>query len=77
MSDKTRANLDSALRAHAAEEWDGDLVIDWVIVAGLVSRDGEQNVGVEASRDPMPNYVTVGLLTEGIRVAAPHNQETP
>lgn len=74
MSDQTRADIDAALHAHAAEEWDGDLPVDWVIVAGLISPDGEHSIGVEASRDPMPNYVTVGLLTEGPRVSEPDDR---
>lgn len=73
MSADTRAALDNAIRAHAAEEWEGDLPVDWVVVAALVAPDGEHSIGIEASRDPMPNYVTIGLLTEGMRVSDPGN----
>lgn len=70
MSDQTRADLETAIRAHAADEWDGDLPVDWVIVAALIGDDGH-TIGVQVSREPMPNYITVGLLTEGLRLTEP------
>lgn len=71
MSADTRSAIAAALHEHANDEWDGDLVVDWVIVAGLVAAGGQHSVGINASRDPMPSYVTVGLLSEGIRVSKP------
>lgn len=71
MSDQTRADLDAAIRAHAIDEWEGDLVADWVLTAALIDETGGSNIGVEVSRQPMPNYITVGLLSEALRVSDP------
>ena len=71
MSAETKAALDEAIRAHSVAEWEGDLVVDWVLVAGLVSPDSVNTIAVDASRDNMPHYVTVGLLTEGLRLSDP------
>lgn len=71
MSEQTRQAIDSAIRAHSDDEWEGDLPVDWVIVAGLIDPDGTHSVAVAASRENIPHYVTVGLLTEGMRVSDP------
>lgn len=65
MSDP-RTKLDAAIRAYAQEVWDGDLIVDWVLIAATVDEDGEHCIGSETSRENMPRYVTVGLLTEGL-----------
>ncbi|WP_323986218.1 hypothetical protein [Microbacterium plantarum] len=66
MSDSTREALDAAIRAHAAEEWDGDLVVDWAIVAATIDTDNLTGIGLINSREPMPAYITKGLLIEAM-----------
>lgn len=66
MSEQTRRALDDAIRAHAAEEWEGDLVVDWCIVAATLDTDNLTGIGLIHSREPMPAYITKGLLLEGI-----------
>lgn len=66
MSDKTRADLDAAIRAHATEEWEGDLVVDWTIIAATLDTDNITGIGLVNSRDPMPGYITKGLLVEAL-----------
>lgn len=68
MSDQTRQNIAAALQAHALDEWDGDLVTHWVAIAGIVG-GVESDVGIVASFNPMPRYIAVGLVAEGVRWA--------
>lgn len=71
MSEQTRQAIDAAIRAHSDDEWEGDLPVDWVIVAGLIAPDGTHTLAIDASRENIPHYVTVGLLTEGMRLSDP------
>ena len=66
MSTQTREALDAAIRAHAAEEWEGDYVVDWTIVAATLDSENLTGIGLINSRDPMPAYITKGLLIEGL-----------
>lgn len=68
MSTETKAALDAAIQAHAADEWGGDYVVDWVLVAGLVDTTDGHSLGVGESRSPMPAYITTGLLTEALNL---------
>ena len=71
VSAETRAAVTAAIQAHIFDEYgaDGGLVVDWVVAAG--TSDGvEHGVGVEYSRDPMPTYIAVGLLSEAMDVVA-------
>ena len=61
MSDQTRAALDDAIRNHAAEEHDGAPVAHWVLTYGVLDRDDDIGIGVEAPRG-QPGYVGVGLM---------------
>lgn len=68
MSADTRAAVDAAIRAHAADEWDGDsLVTDWVIVAATAAPDPTDNgTGMISSREAMPAYIVKGLLVDAL-----------
>lgn len=75
MSAKTRADLDAAIRAHSAEEWGGDLVVDWILVAGLAGVQFESSIGIEESRDNMPAYISNGLLHEAMKIGDGYEME--
>ena len=68
MSADTRAAVDAAIRAHAADEWeDGALVTDWTVVAATVGTTPADNgLGMISSRDQMPSYIVKGLLTDAL-----------
>lgn len=68
MSAETRAALDAAVQAHSADEWGGDLVVDWILVAGLSATDSTPSIGIEESRTPMPSYISNGLLHEALQI---------
>lgn len=66
MSEQTRNAIDAALKAHAEDEWEGDLIVDWVVSAATIDSDGEYAHGTIYSRDPAPRYVIRGLLGEAL-----------
>ena len=66
MSAETREAITDALRAHAADEWDGDLIVDWVVTAATIDAEGGYAHGTVYSRDPAPTYVVRGLLGEAL-----------
>ena len=66
MSTATRQAITEALRAHAEDEWNGDLIIDWVVTAATIDSDGDYAHGTIYSRDPAPTYVIRGLLGEAL-----------
>ena len=66
MSTATRDAITEALRAHAEDEWDGDLIIDWVVSAATIDTAGDYKQGNIYSRDPAPTYVIRGLLSEAL-----------
>lgn len=65
---ESRQTLDTAIQAYAQKEWDGELVVDWVLIAATVDEDGHHSIGAETSRENMPRYAVVGLLHEGLRM---------
>ena len=67
---QTYRDLTAAVHAHARAAWDGDLVIDWVLVAGLSDPAGSPSVGTVTSRANLPRYVATGLLHEALRLDA-------
>ncbi|MEO2134617.1 hypothetical protein [Microbacterium sp.] len=66
MSTATRDAITEAIRAHAEDEWGGDLIIDWVVTAATIDTDGDYGHGTIYSRDPAPSYVIRGLLGEAL-----------
>jgi hypothetical protein len=66
VSDQTREDLAAALQAHAADEWNNDLIVDWVVIAATIDSDGDYAAGSVYSRDPAPTYVVRGLLHEAL-----------
>jgi len=65
---RTKHALDNAIQEHARAEWNGDLVVDWVLVAGLAGVNVEHSIGIEESRDSMPAYISNGLLYEALHI---------
>ena len=41
MSTATRDAITEAIRNHAEDEWNGDLIIDWVVTAATIDSDGD------------------------------------
>lgn len=66
MSDQTRRAVDDAIRAHAADEWGEDLVVDWTVVVGTIDHDDLTGVGMIHSREKMPGYIAKGLLVDAL-----------
>lgn len=75
MSDSTRADLDRAISAHVADEYEGDMVMAWVLVAETSSlemlTEGEGAMVIE-TRDMQSNYLTNGLLYSSLTVNGAH-----
>ena len=66
MSEQTRKAIAEAIQAHAADEWNGDLIVDWIVSAATVDNTGDYAHGTIYSRDPAPRYVVRGLLHEAL-----------
>jgi hypothetical protein len=66
MSDDTREAITAAIQAHAADEWDNDFIVDWVVTAATIDTDGDYAQGTVYSRDPAPTYIVRGLLAEAL-----------
>lgn len=68
MSAQTRADVDAAIRAHCADEWDdAAIVTDWTVVvatAGVTPADN--GTGMISSRHGMPAYIVKGLLVDAL-----------
>lgn len=74
---RAKAALDDAIQQYSRAEWDGDLVVDWILVAGLSGHDGTPSVGIEESRDPMPGYISTGLLHEALKIGGEYERVEP
>lgn len=63
MSEQTKADLDSAIRAHIADEYDGSLAASWVVIAERVPLDGDDGYShvVDAVADGQSSVTTIGL----------------
>lgn len=65
MSEQTKQALEAAIAAHVADEYFGDMVSAWVIVAETTSiemlDDGAGSMVVDA-RDMQSAYLTTGLI---------------
>ena len=76
MSAETRAALDAAIAAHVADECDGDMVTDWVVVTETTTIDmldsGDGSMVIEAP-DMQSNYLSEGLLHAALNVN--HSEE--
>lgn len=64
MSLATRDALSAAVEAHVADETNGDVVVGWVLCAGLVEHDQDSKTAwLSTSR--LARYEARGLLAEG------------
>ena len=68
MSAQTRAEVDAAIRAHCADEWDDAAVVtDWTVVVATVGiTPADNGTGMISSREAMPSYIVKGLLTDAL-----------
>lgn len=67
MSKETYEALDAAIRAHTADETEGDYAVDWIvcIAAAHASAVGGTNYGYNLSggyKQYMPTHRVIGLL---------------
>lgn len=67
MSKETYDALDAAIRAHTADETDGDYAVDWVVCIAAVhsGSTGGTNYGYNLSggyKENMPSHRVIGLL---------------
>ena len=67
MSDQTKAALESAIRAHVADELDGALTTGWALIAAAAT-DTDFAVGqteyFTESADMQPHHSTLGLVCQ-------------
>lgn len=63
MSEATKANLDTAIRAHIADEYDGDLTSSWVTIAERIPLEGDSEYThiVDILPDGQSSMTTLGL----------------
>lgn len=55
--------LDAAIREHVRENTDGDVVVGWMLIAGVVQNDLEGKTSWLSTRD-LSKYECRGLLVE-------------
>lgn len=67
MSDQTKRVLDEAIRAHLADEGQGDVTTAWLLVAGALHSSDPADEGTVWMEQPdgQPRYVSIGLLEAG------------
>jgi hypothetical protein len=65
---KTRAQLDEAVRAHAAPQLntDGEVIVSWITLAATRRYDGGGTVITLPSDSAMPFWEARGLLHESL-----------
>lgn len=56
--------LDAAIREHVRSSTDGDVVVGWVLVAGIVESDLDGKTSWLSTRN-LSKYEARGLLVEG------------
>lgn len=63
MSDETKIALDTAIRAHIADEHEGSLAASWVLIAERVPLDGDDDYThvVDIVADGQSSVTTIGL----------------
>ena len=68
--DATRAALDEAIRAHAANviDPDGEVITSWVVLCGTRRYDGGGVVLSLVNDAAMPGYEARGLMATGLRM---------
>lgn len=66
MSAATKANVDSAIREHLADEGQGDVLTAWVLVSSstTLADDDAGTIWIE-SPDGQQRFATLGLLESG------------
>lgn len=78
MSEQTKAALDTAIAAHVADEYEGDMVTAWVVATETTSIGmldaGEGSMVIE-TRDMQSNYLTEGLLHAALMVGYRGNDD--
>jgi len=64
MSDQTKRALDEAIRAHLADEGQGDVTTAWLLVSGSLDSSNIEDDGTVwmESPDGQPRYVSLGLI---------------
>jgi hypothetical protein len=63
----TRAALDAAVRAHAADKLDdSEVIVNWIVLAGTRNHLGSGYVIVMA-HDIMPRWEAEGVLRRGLK----------
>lgn len=77
MSDRTLTDLDTAVRAHLADQHPGQYVTSWVIATASTTDDDSFTDYDTDTPTGQPAHVSVGLLDVGRTLILDTRQEEP